>query len=99
MTEWKKVEDADVVKFDDEGQSVEGKYLGVKESGMYKDSYAVSLEVEGKQKVVFGSTVLTDKIASSGINKGQMIRIIYKGKRKNQAGTHEYKDYEVWVQE
>jgi len=95
--EFKKAETGKVVKFEEKGDSIEGVYIGWKESSMYEKSYGVEIETEDEGlKVVFVSSIVTDLIATNQIQKGMTIKIVYEGKVQTQDGKREYKDYSVY---
>jgi len=93
---WKELESGDVIKLE-AGEQVNGKFVLLEESRTYKDSYALTLETPQGQKVLFVSNIVKDLLQKNGITPGQEIAVMFKGMRKNKAGTAEYKDYSVMV--
>lgn len=78
--EWKKIE-PDVWKPEKDGDEIEGKLVKIdRESGKFS-STIYHLEKEGKQTVVFGTTVLDDKMKY--INEGNSVKIVFRGTQKN----------------
>ena len=71
---------------EEEGMSIEGIYIKKKENVGENKSNLYILEVGGKLKSIWGSTVLDDKM--DYVSKGDKVRITYRGKDK-------YKKYSV----
>jgi len=78
-----------------EGESVEGKLLSIEESKKFKEGGKVyHLEsAEGGQVIVFGTTVLDDRM--SYIPIGTICKIVYMGIKKNTKGQ-DTKIFEVY---
>ena len=78
-----------------DGESVEGTLLSIEESKKFKDGGKVyHLETPEKaQVVVFGTTVLDDRM--SYIKMGDYCKIIFKGVQKNTKGQ-DTKIFEVY---
>lgn len=94
--EMKEATSGDVVKFENEGDSIEGTFLGYEESRQYKGSYAVSFKEGDKSKVVFVSGIVVDLIKRNSIEIGQHIRIVFQGKKKTSDGKRDYNDYKLF---
>ncbi len=91
--EYKELSAGEVIKFEKEGDKLEGKYICYEESATYKNSYALKIQTTEGLKVVFVSSIVTDLINSNNIKKEQQIKLVYNGKIQNKAKTFEYKDY------
>jgi hypothetical protein len=78
-----------------EGESIEGKLLSIEDSKKFKEGGKIyHLETaDGGQIVVFGTTVLSDRM--SFVNIGEQIKIIYMGVKKNAKGQ-DTKIFEVY---
>lgn len=75
------------------GDSIEGFLIKIEQSRTY-DSKVYNIEsLEKKQIVVFGTTVLDDKM--SYVNPGDKIKIVYRGVVKNSKGQ-DTKVFEVY---
>lgn len=94
--ELKQATSGDVVKFENEGDAVEGKLIGFEPSRQYPDSYAVRVQTSEGVKIVFTSGIVVSLIEANNISKGQYVKIVYKGKKKNKEGTREYNDYDLF---
>ena len=95
MSEWEKIEPGllPVVKFEAEGDSVEGILIAKKENIGANNSKAYVLELPNKEfKHVWGTTVLDNKMQL--IKEGDRVRIIYRGIQKN-AKKQDTKIFEV----
>lgn len=96
MSEYKEATSGDVVKFEKEGDSLEGKYVGHEESAQYKNSFALKIDVKDKGvKVVFVSNIVIDLLKTNSIKQGQQIKVEFLGLVENQAKTFKYKDYKL----
>lgn len=96
--DWEKVEDSDIFKFEKEGDVIEGQFLQISESSLYKDSYVVEIATEKDGvKACFVSNIVADKIVKASISSGDEIKILFSGKQKNKAGTFTYKLFDVFV--
>jgi len=93
--EYKEATSGDVIKFEKEGDSLEGKYMGYEESATYKDSFALKVKTTEGLKVVFVSSIVVDLISSNNIQKEQQIKLVYNGMIQNKAKTFKYKDYKL----
>ena len=92
--EFQKIEPG-VFKPTKEGESIEGTLLSVEDSKKFKEGGKIyHLEAaNGSQIVVFGTTVLSDRM--SYIKLGDYCKIIYKGVQKNSKGQ-DTKIFEVY---
>lgn len=88
----------DVIKFEKPGDFVEGIYIGYEESRQFPGSFALKYAVSQNVKVVFVSGIVIDLIRTNSIEKGDKIKVLFEGKKKNKAGTHEYNDYKVFFE-
>ena len=93
---YKKATSGDVVKFETDGDFVEGKLIGFEPSRQFPDSYAVKVETEDGIKVVFVSGIVVDLINANSVKKGQQVKLLFKGKKDNKAKTAKYNDYELF---
>jgi len=93
--EYKEATSGNVVKFEKEGDSLEGKFMCIEESATYKDSYALKIKTTDGLKVVFVSSIVLDLINSNNIQKETQIKLVYNGKIENKSGTFKYKDYKL----
>jgi len=98
MEEMQEAKPADVVKFEKEGDNIEGIYLGHEESKQYPKSYALKFcsKLGGVNKVVFVSAILIDLLKTNLINIEDSIKIVYQGKKKTADNTREYNDYKLF---
>jgi len=94
--EYKQATSGDVVKFEKEGDAIEGKLMTTEPSRQFPDSYALKVETTEGVKVVFVSGIVIDLITSNGVKSGQQIKVVYKGKKDNKAKTAKYNDYELY---
>lgn len=92
---WNQATSGDVVKFEKDGDAIEGKLIGFEPSRQYPDSYAVKVDTKDGIKIVFVSGIVVDLISSNSLKKGQEIKIVYKGKKRNKKDTADYNDYEL----
>ena len=97
LEKYKKAEDGDVVKLD-EGDVLEGKFISMEESKKFPNSFAITLDTEEGQKVLFGNKILFDKIMKAQIKVNQSIAIDYKGLKENQTKTAKYHDYDLYYE-
>lgn len=85
-----------VWKPENEGDEIQGVLIRIQDSLRF-DNKVYHLETkEGEQitqKVVFGSTVLDDRMGY--VKEGDQVRIVYKGLQKNQKGQ-DTKIFEVY---
>lgn len=90
---WKKAEH-EVVKFEEVGDSIEGKYIAKTESESFgSDIY--TLKTPSGFKKVFSTIILKDKMDL--VPYGSAVKIIYQGEKKNDSGRT-YKLFEVFYQ-
>ena len=80
--EWKEINPG-VWHPEQPGDSIEGVLISKDQKGGF-DSTAYSLENKGIQTLVWGSTVLDDRMKF--VNVGDLVRIEFKGKEKNKKG-------------
>ena len=93
MTEWKKIE-PDVWKPSVDGDTVEGVLIKYEEASGNFNSKVYHLETKDKKQIViFGTTVLNDRM--SYLNIGDDVKIIYRGVQKNQK-AQDVKIFEVF---
>ena len=95
MGEFKEAVDADVIKFEKEGDAIEGEFRGYEESKQYAKSYAIKINTAAGLKVVFASGILIDKLETNSVKSGQQIRITFLGKKKAEKSGREYNDYKL----
>lgn len=89
--EWKKIE-RNAHNFEEEIEFV-GVFLGTVESQFELDNYLFNKN--GKEVIVFGKTALKTKM--SAVEPGQVVKIVYLGKKKSQKSKREYDDFEVYI--
>ena len=65
------------------GDEIVGILKKVEDSKKF-DNKVYSFEINGEQMVVFGTTVLDNRMAF--VNEGDKVKIVYKGMEKNQKG-------------
>lgn len=82
-----------VWRFEKEGDSVEGEYVGESE-GQYGKDYLIKCD-SGETFTVFGKTVLRTKMKS--VAQGKKVKITYLGEVKAKKGNTLYQDYKVEV--
>lgn len=93
---FKEATGGDVVKFENEGDKLEGIYRGHEESKQFPNSYALSVETgKDEVKVVFVSGIVIDLINKNDIAKGTQIKLEFLGLKKTQDGKREYNDYKL----
>ena len=80
---WKTIE-PNVWQYETEGDNIEGVLIQKRTEIGANKSNAYYLEKDGKQIMVWGSTVLDSRL--DFINVGDYIRITYKGDQKNTRG-------------
>ena len=92
--EWVKVE-PNVWKPEQDGDEISGVLVLIEEGKGKYNSRIYHIETEAsKQLVVYGTTVLDDEMKY--FKAGDLIKIIYKGKRKTEDGKSEYHNYDVF---
>ena len=79
---FKKIEPG-IWKPEEKGDEITGILRNVKDSTRF-NSKVYSIEVNNKQMIVFGTTVLEDRM--SFVNVKDTIKIVYQGMEKNQKG-------------
>lgn len=82
-----------------EGDEITGVLVRIEDSKQYKNKvYNLEVREDGKivQKVVFGSTILDDKLSFCKI--GDTVKIVFKGTSKNKK-NQDTKVYEVFKDE
>lgn len=92
---FKKIE-PNVWKPEEKGDEIEGVLIRVQESSQFGNKvYNLEVDEEGTliQKVVFGTTVLDDRMAY--VKEGAKIKIVFCGVQKNKKGQ-DTKIFEVW---
>ncbi len=82
----------DILKFEKKDEFVEG-VLVKKAPGKYPDSQNYTLKTEKGLKVIFGSTILDDKMALVEI--GEQIKITYQGTKDSDKGKNPTKLFKV----
>lgn len=92
----KELTQGNVVKLE-AGEHLEGLFLSVEQSEMYKDSYALKVKDGDEVKVTFVNNIVKDLLESNGVKPMTKIRVLYKGMVKNKEGSRSYKDYSVLV--
>jgi hypothetical protein len=93
---WKRIE-PDVWKPINVGDEIEGVLIKVdKEAGTYKSTVYHLETSDKKEKVVFGTTIIDDRM--SYIKVGDRVKITYKGIQKNQR-NQDVKIFEVFKEE
>jgi len=92
-TNWKTVE-PNVWKPEKDGDFIEGKLVSKKEKVGVNESNAYYVESKDETAMVWGSTVLDDRMTI--VNVGDMVRITFKGTVKNSRGQ-DTKIYKVEI--
>jgi len=92
---WKKIEQENVFPFDNKGAKIEGN-LVKKQAGSFGDNYTIQT-ANGEEFLVFGTTVLNNKMAS--VEEGKEVRITFLGEEKAEKSGRMYKDFDVEVAE
>jgi hypothetical protein len=85
---FKELTSGEVFKFDQEGVSLEGEYLGVTEKPSKfgpKAEKLYSVLSGGKKKTFFGCTQLNETLA--GVTLGTILKITYTGKKETRGGN------------
>lgn len=94
MSEWEKIEQAPTHDFEAEKELI-GVFTGVEENVGSNNSNLYSLEKGNGERISFwGSTLLDSRMKNTQI--GQEIKIVYKGKVKNEKSGRTYKNFEVF---
>jgi hypothetical protein len=94
--EYKEATSGDVIKFVNDGDSIEGVLMGYEESQQYPDSFAVHVKTNDGLKCVFVSKMVIDKFKAHNIMLQDEIKIVFNGKKPTQDGKREYNDYSVF---
>jgi len=91
MSEWKEVIRNNFFKFEADGDSIEGEYLGTEE-GTFGDNHIIQTKEE---KYAVGSyTDLNRKL--KGVNVGDQVKITYLGEKQSEKNADRtYKDFKV----
>ena len=84
--EWKEATTGNVVKLE-EGESLQGQYVGIEQSHQYKDSFAFKVSVDGDVKVTFVSNIVKELIETNGIKEGQDVKLTYDGMKESENGS------------
>lgn len=95
MGEWKTIE-PEVWKAENSGDSIEGILINKRPSPKYDNKIYNIETANGEQKVVFGTTVLDDRM--DYVEIGTRVRITYKGTEKNKK-DQDVKIFKVEAQE
>lgn len=82
IMEYKKIEPS-IWKPEKEGDEIEGVLIGVKDSKKF-DNKIYQVESDGNQVIIFGTTVLDDRM--SYLKPGDPFKIIFKGTEKSKKG-------------
>lgn len=91
---WKKSEgESDFISLS-EGEEVVGIYVGKEESERYPNTYNYKIDINGSGDIKKISGVVIAKHLDEA-KVGTPVKIVYKGKRKNEKKI-EYNDYEVY---
>ncbi len=77
----------------EEGDSITGVLLNVKKDVGPNNAMLYTLSVDEKSKVVWGSTILDDRMMSCNI--GDIVRITYKGLGEKKPGQNAVKIFKV----
>lgn len=85
---------AEGIKFEKEGDSIEGVLESVTPSTQYEGQNNYDIKTKDGIKTVFGTTVLNTKLAK--ISLGSKIKIVYLGETKSKSGRF-YRDFQVFV--
>lgn len=72
-------------KPEDEGDSIQGKLLRKREKSGKYDGEAYTIESDDGLYVVFGTTVLEDRMKL--VQPGDLVKIVYKGTTKSDKGN------------
>ena len=97
---FKRVEQANVFKFEREGDFIRGLYLGIEEAKKFPGSYALKYRdhVSKESMVVFVNNIVKDVLSQNAdqifIGKTEIF-ITFKGKQKTQDGSREYNDFDL----
>ena len=96
-TEYKKAQSGNILKFENEGDVLEGQLLKIEESIIYPKSYGISVKTDNGEIVTgFVNKIVTDLIATNGVKIGMQIKILYTGMVKTVDGKREYKNFEIF---
>ncbi len=94
---FEKLENGEVVKLNDENTEIIGTYIGIEESKMYPNSFALKYkDLDNKSKVTFVSNIVNDLLISNQVVIGMPIKVKFIGKKQSSSGL-EYNNYEVYV--
>jgi hypothetical protein len=88
--------DLPVLKFDDVGTILKGKFVNAKKSGKFKDSWVLTLDNEGNVFQVFVSEIVYQKLKNNSIEFGEIVKMTYKGMIETKSGR-EMKDIEIAI--
>lgn len=94
--EWKNAKQKSFLKFEKDGDYIEGKYIDIEESTKFPESYLVTIKLlSGEVSGVFVSKMVKNLIEENNIAIGQEIKITFLGKKKTQDGKTEYNNYKL----
>ena len=96
MSEWKKVEMADVWDFEEEGKAtLTGVFMSVESDVGPNNSKLYTILTDGGEFCVWGSTVLDTRLKNLVL--GEEVKIVYTGREKSKtAGRAPYKKFDVF---
>ena len=94
---FEKVEDGELFKFENKGDEFIGQFASIEESKKFPDSFLVKVRDGENMKAVFVNKIVADKIFTAQVQLGHMIKIVFLGKKKNEQGTREYNNFDVFV--
>jgi len=94
MTKWEPMDMPATHNFEEE-KELEGVFVGVEENVGSNNSNLYTLErKDGTRASFWGSTLLDSRLKNAVV--GQEIKIVYKGKVKNEKSGRTYKNFELF---
>lgn len=91
--------ESETIKFEEVGQEFIGEYVGFFEGegnfGPYIGYKFVDVDDAELEYTIFGDSVLKSKMKRVALN--QIVKIVYKGKKKSEKTGRSYKDYEFYL--
>jgi len=95
--DFKKVVLPELIKIDDKNKEICGEFISLEKSEKFDDSMQLIYIVEGKKFSTFLNQMAVKLFNNEKVKQGDLFILSYTGMTKNQAGTQEYKTFELYV--
>jgi hypothetical protein len=98
MVEWTMVKDVEgeAVRWEKAGQELMGKFIEARTGVGKNKTILYFFEVEpGKNAAVWGTALLDSRLVQ--LRKGQLVRIVFKGKETSKKTGRTYQNFEVFT--